>query len=273
MGNRTSTLLLLAVGIVLAGCDKGGTTAVVESPNEPPPLPPVESLTIDLSFFDRTGGGPDATRAAFGETRQNWTNAAVRVGVANAAVAFALAVPTATFAAAFQVGPVFDENTFRWHWRFMVEHGGLTYDGDLAGVIAGAQAAFEMRLSQASLGLTDFLWYEGVATLTGESGFWQFFHPEFPNESVGRIDWSNPSPHEWTLSFSATGNAENAGDVLTYQATGTVRLVTYVHASTGNAVEISWDAASGAGYIQADGYNDGAKSCWDGSQNDITCGG
>ncbi len=270
MRSRATTSLLLALCTALTGCTRGTPTSVAEVPNEPPPLPPIESLTIDLSFFDDAGGDAGVVSGT-DQTRQNWSNAAVRVGIANLAVVAALAVPVATWAAAMQETPVFDANDFRWHWYFSATHGGLTFEGDLSGIIAGAQAAFDMRLTQASLGLEGFLWYTGVAPLTGDEGVWQFFHPEFPGESVGRIDWAHPSPEEWTLSFSATGNAENAGDRLTYDVKGAGRLVMHVEASTGNVVEISWDAASGEGYIQADGYKAGAKSCWDGSQNDVAC--
>jgi hypothetical protein len=48
-------------------------------------------------------------------------------------------------------------------------------------------------------------------------------------------------------------------------------MVTYFDKSENSTLEISWDAATNAGYIIAPNYNNGQKSCWDNQLNDTTC--
>ena len=189
--------------------------------------------------------------------------------VTSADVIQALSLPVATLAAASQQTAVFEGA--RWHWRFVVAHGGHTYTGDLSGVTAGSQTSFEMRLSQPSLGLSGFTSYLGAAPANGGSGFWRFFDPRTAGGSAGRVDWSRPSDDAKTVAFSVVGDAANNGDILTYEVSGTDRRMRYVEFSTGDAVEVFWDAVTGAGHITADSYNGGAKSCWDGDQNDVAC--
>ena len=52
---------------------------------------------------------------------------------------------------------------------------------------------------------------------------------------------------------------------------GSDRSVSYFDASTGQAVEIGWDAITKAGWLIAPGFNGGLKACWDATLNDVAC--
>jgi len=269
MRARRRSATLLTIGIVLSACTTSeSATGSTDNLDMPPDLPPVESLVIDLSFFTGAEASGVGASSEASTTRDHWETATARVTTTSADVTEALALPVATLAAASQETAAFDGN--RWHWRFVVTHGGLTYDGDLSGITAGEQTSFDARLSQPSLGLSGFTWYSGAAPVTGDSGFWRFFNPR-SGASAGRVDWQRPSADAGTVVFSVIGDAANNGDVLTYEVSGTDRRMRYVEFATGNVVEVSWDESTGAGYMTADGYNGGAKSCWDGDQNDMVC--
>ena len=270
---RRQFVVALCAG--LAACVPGESTAPLSFPTEDAPaLPPIGALSIDVSYFtDAAASAANGNVNGSTGEGEHWSHARLRMAAADADVLTRLAVPVATWTAAATVTPTFDAVDRLWHWRFSVSHGGLTYEGDLSGVVAGNQASFRMKLSQASLGLDGFVWYTAVAPVTMDSGVWEFFDPQRPGDPVGRIDWTHPDPDVWTLRFLAAGAAENEGDVLDYEANGTSRRVRYDNASTGDFLEVFWDSVSGAGHIIADGYNGGAKSCWGDDQNDVPCPG
>lgn len=262
-GRRRIGMLVL-VPVLLSACkDSTGPDN-----GTPPELPPVASMRVDLSVFAQPGGAP---RVAAGMVGLNWTAAALRVGVANLGVSLVLAVPVATWAAAGSETPTVENG--KWQWRFSAQEGGATYGSHVTGYLDGSESVWEMRVTNSALGLDEFLWYDGRAALSGESGHWSFHDPAAGSGAeVGRIDWTHASESEWRVVFTNTNNASaDLGDLLTYESAGTARGVTFVNVSTGQTTEVHWDSVTKAGWLIAPAYNNGQKACWDGSLSDTTC--
>ena len=255
--------LMLAAGLLTAGCGDDPTGPEGAAPT----LPPVESMTFDLDQFT-SGGSPAAGVERQSTAGVHWAAAALSVAVANVAVVVHLAVPVATWRAAIQQTPVFEDG--RWHWRFSVQEGQNTYGGDLSGYAQDGEAIFEMRVTASPLGLSDFLWYTWRAEVLGTTGSWSFFDPVAPTTEAGRIEWEHPQADEWVVAFIATTGA-NVGDELGYHVAGASRTVTFFDASAGETAEVHWDEETHAGYIIAPGYNSGVKSCWNGLLQNTTC--
>lgn len=233
-----------------------------------PEMPPVASMQMDLSYFAQAGGEP----AASSMVGLNWTAAAIRVGVANLGVSLVLAVPVATWGAAAAQTPTVESG--KWHWRFSAQQGSATYGSHVTGYLDGAESVWEMRVTSSPLGLNEFLWFDGRARVDGESGYWAFHDPATNSGAdVGRIEWTHPAANTWTLRFTDTNGASvNLGDRLDYGVSGNARTVTFFDASTGQAVEVGWDAVLRTGWLIAPGYNNGQKACWDSALNDVACG-
>jgi hypothetical protein len=281
-------LALILSAATIAACSDSPSAPT----GQPPTLPPIGSLQADLTMFDgaaaaaaaRAGLSLSATSAAAWTTSAAATNsavganfitAAITAGIARAATIAVMAVPGATFAAATSAAPIFENGAF--HWRYSVQSGGATFGADLAGRGDGAESVWEMRISTNATNppLDDFLWYDGRALLTGQAGEWHIYDASQPSAHVEvlSIDWAHADPDSWTLAFTnVKPGSPDAGDVLTYEVDGALRLIRFFDASANTTAVIEWNHLTGTGSIHAPGYNGGVRSCWDGAQNNTTCG-
>lgn len=265
---RVLTLTLL---VGLTACDGDSTSPI--DPGPAPNLPPLTSMSGDFSLF----GAPTALAADFvpqsSMSALNFTNAAIRALAAQVVTVVGLAVPVATFGAAANSTPTFEDDN-RWHWRFTAVDGGQTYTAHLSGAVQGSAVAWDMRITSPTHAppLDEFVWYGGQGQVDRSSGTWTFYDPATPASSTGllRIDWTHTSAtdHSWEATALA---GPGSGDVFTATVDGNDRMLTYDDASEQTIVEIFWNAADGSGYLIAPNYNGGAMACWDTSQQDVAC--
>ena len=275
MCTRTRWMVLVALAAGLASCASDSTSP--DDPADPPPLPPLASMAVDFSLF--SGGGAGLAGAANassvgGVAGAHFSQAALRVFVAEIVAVVVLAVPVATFGAALQAQPTF--NAGAWHWQTSANTPRGTWAAHLSGTVQGSDALWEMRITSppsVSPALEDFLWFSGTSRRDGSSGDWRIFDGGAASGTeVLRLDWTNVSPQDHTLTINVTGaGGPDQGDYVTYDVEGSTRTVIFHDASEGNTVEIGWNATTGEGFIIAPGYNGGVKSCWDSAQNDVAC--
>lgn len=275
MDHRRSTVrraLPLAFLAALTACTSDSTAPL--DPGPPPELPPLTSMSADFSIFGTPNGLHAEPTANESASSLNFGNAAIRVLAAQVATVVVLAVPVATFAAAANSTPTFEDDN-RWHWRFTTVQGGHTYTAHLSGAVQGSTVGWDMRITSPTHQppLDEFVWYDGQGPLDRTSGTWTFYDPATPASSnaVLRIQWTHASAteHGWEATALA---GEASGDVFTADVDGNDRMITYLDASESAFMEIYWNAADGSGYLIAPHYNGGVKSCWDANQQDVACG-
>ncbi|NNM06553.1 MAG: hypothetical protein HKO65_15780 [Gemmatimonadetes bacterium] len=266
---RRAVTLALLVG--LAACDGDST-----SPNDPgpaPDLPPLTSMSGDFSIFGTPDPLAEGLAPKSSSSSLNFTNAAVRVLAAQVVTVVGLAVPVATFAAAANSTPTFEDDN-RWHWRFTAVQGGHTYTAHLSGAVQGSTVAWDMRITSPTHAppLDEFVWYEGQGQRDRTSGTWTFYDPATPaaGTAVLRIVWTHTSPTDHGWEATALAGAAS-GDVFTASVDGDDRMITYSDTSEQAFMEIYWNAANGSGYLIAPNYNGGVKACWDAGQQDVAC--
>ena len=267
--NRVISLALLAV---LTACTTDSTAPT--DPGAPPELPPPTSMSGDFSIFGTPGAGHAQLTPVASHSSLNFANAAIRVLAAQVATVVGLAVPVATFAAAANSTPTFEDDD-RWHWRFTTVQGGHTYTAHLSGAVGGSTVGWDMRITSPTHAppLDEFVWYGGQGRLDRTSGTWTFYDPATPASptAVLRIDWTHVSSTEHGWEATALAGVAS-GDEFTAGVDGDDRLITYRDASEQAFVEIYWNAADGSGYLIAPHYNGGVKACWDTNQQDVACG-
>lgn len=275
MRNHPSTIrraFVLALLAAFAGCTEDSTSPI--DPGPPPELPPLTSMSGDFSLFGASGAQQAELAHGASMSSQNFANAAIRVLAAQVATVVVLAVPVATFAAAVNSTPTFEDDN-RWHWRFTTVQGGHTYTAHLTGAVDGSLVDWDMRITSPTHNppLDEFVWYGGQGQRDRTSGTWTFYDPATPTSSnaVLRIDWTHVSAtdHGWEATALA-GVA--SGDVFTASVDGSDHMITYLDASKQEFMEIYWNAADGSGYLIAPHYNGGVKACWDSAQQDVVCG-
>lgn len=269
---KTFVYALIAAHIALFACSENPADPDAETA---PALPPVSSMSTDLSIFDNTTSLPKPNDAE--ATKLNFFNAATRVTIANAATIIVMAIPVAVFAKAVSTDPELKEDGY-WHWEYSETINGQTWQADLAGTLdlQTQESVWEMRITnaQANPALDKFLWYEGRAKLDNSSGDWHIYDPQSPDSQIEllQIDWSHPADDKATLEFtSKKPDIPENGDKLTYNTDGDSRSVSYFDNSNSATTLIEWSAATGEGSITAPDYNNGEKACWDAGQNDVDC--
>jgi len=268
--------ILMVTQLVGCGDDADDVTDAELTNSEAPPLPPDESMMVDLSLFDENVAmAPSAAAAA---TYKNFTNAVARVGVISSALVAAAATPAAVFAAARLNEPVEQEpNT--WLWSYSVEIDYVTFAAALTGVEKGTVTDWSMALSTDAVlyPVDDFVWYTGSSAGSNLSGSWQFFDMRTPDEQnpVLTFDWSvSPLQEEVKLTLeNVDSRADNdyLGDVLNYDLTISECSLAYEDASKGEVWDVRWNLETKDGSIKVPDYNDGEKACWNADKQDIEC--
>lgn len=266
-----SRVLIPALLMVFTACESDSTSPI--DPGPPPDLPPLTSMSSDFSLFGNPGAQQMGLTSAASQSSLNFGNAAIRVLAAQVATLVVLAVPVATFGAAANSTPTFEDDD-RWHWRFTTVQGGETYTAHLSGAVQGSAVDWDMRITSPTHQppLNEFVWYGGQGQRDRTSGTWTFYDPETPESSTAvlEIDWTHESStdHGWEATALA-GPA--SGDVFTASVDGNDRMIHYNDASEQAFMEIYWNAGDGSGYLIAPHYNGGAKACWDSNQQDVVC--
>lgn len=274
---RRSTRLVPVLGTLIAFL---AAAACESSPSEPgpdeaPDLPPLASMQADVSIFNAANQAAAIDASASSSVGIHFVTAAATVTLARAATVIAMTLPVAVFAAAASNTPVYDSGDDAFHWRYMVAAGGITFEADLSGYAMGVQSIWAMRVSRTgSSPLDDFLWYDGRANLDGTGGEWHVYDASAPSSGteILEIDWTHPNETSWSLTFTNVNpSAEQVGDQLVYEVDGELKTVRYLDASALAQIEIQWSTATGAGYIEAPNYNNGARACWDTNFDNAAC--
>jgi hypothetical protein len=264
--NNVFRALTLSAAILTACSDSNDS-----DPGEAPRLPSVNSMQADLGFFTQAASSNIPVAAAGGT---NFLAAAFSVSIANAVTTLVMAVPVATFAAAASQTPVFEDDAF--HWRYSTVVNGQSFGADLSGRGSGTNSLWEMRISASATNppLNDFLYYNGTATLSGESGTWHIFDAAQPsaNRELLRIDWTHTSATSWRVAFiNVTPGSSDNGDRLTYDVSGNARSVSFLDASAATTTVVEWNATTHTGSIQAPTFNAGVKACWGAQLENVSC--
>lgn len=267
-GSRPARTLAAAAVLSVAACSDSSGPA---DPGTPPERPAVASMQADLSLFATQSAvvGEQATAPG-----THFVAGAIAVTVARFWTGVVMAVPVATWAAAASDTPEFRDGA--WHWEYSATENGRTFAADLAGVVEGSESLWEMRVSASATNppLDNYLWYTGRAALAGSQGEWHIFDAALPatRTEVLAIDWTHPSTTLWTLTFTnvRSGSAE-FGDELYFESNGDQRTVRFTDSSAQTTSTVAWSHSTGAGWVQAPGYNGGVRSCWDSALQNVIC--
>lgn len=271
-----SVVLVLVLGL-FATLSWGCFGAEEEEAEAGPPLPPVSSMTMDISAFQsgKADGKADTTGP-----KANFNNAAVRVWWLNASIVTALTVPAATLAAALTVEPVFEDG--KWIYDFNVTSGGHTYQALLEGWFdGGLKEGIDLNISMTvtctacKTPLQDFVFYTGKFDTDGTNGYWQFFNPEITAEdkTFVKVDYEILDDTHRTLTFTnnRTDGDAKAGDIITYSIDGDTAHVSVHVEEEGLEYDAEWSISTTAGWLEIPDYNDGNRACWDASHLNVDC--
>jgi hypothetical protein len=255
---------------VLPGCTKNdsGTSA-----GDAPEVPPfAEILSTDLSLFD-TSNQPLGKTGDI-ETKNHFGAAVLAVLAANLFVLAAASVPVIATAATVNVDPTLEpDGKFHWNYNYP-SASNPQWSLELTAQVNVNAITWDMFVTSQipNPDLDNFRWYSGETNIAEETGFLQFYEQNLAGESrqTARADWDYEDETNKTLTF--LNNDQSGGkfnDQLMYSVVGDTVKVQYVDASEASTATVAWSRATGAGYIEADNYNNGVRGNWDENRDDI----
>lgn len=261
------SLLLIVIfsGVLfLNSCDK-------EDMNEPPVLPPIESLAMDFSAFS----DPSDTLVSK-KTLPNYTNwgvAFTNVAFWNLFISAKLAVPVFAYAEALKHTPVYLGDS-RWEWKYSITHNSTTFTASLqAERISNEEYSAEMFISSSG-GFTNFKWFEGTLRYDRTSAFWTMYESPLIPGALLTADWN----HNWetgegdiTYTNIKVGDPENESFIsyvvdplLAFDAKYMISL------STGQT-QIEWNMETLEGRIKSPWFKNSEWHCWNQYLHSISC--
>ncbi|MCI0495622.1 hypothetical protein L0Z72_11525 [candidate division KSB1 bacterium] len=271
---------IIALGVMLiflfglTTCDKEPTEP---NKNTAPELPPVQSMQIDLSYFHIN---PNQSLQKSATSKWNFLAAITTVSYINTFVIAASVAPSLVFATAMSQQPKLQDDA-KFHWIYSASDTILgkviAFEVDLVGWIdeTEQESVWEVYVSSNnhSPQLNHFLWYQGRSEIGNKKGWWLFHDDKSPDSLIDvlKVAWDLSDENDKELIFTnVTASSNEYGDYLKYGIEFSDRYLIFFDASENKTNTIYWNAETGAGFIEWQNYNNGAKSYWDENHNDIS---
>ncbi len=278
--NKIYHVLAALFLILVISCEKSDDSG---SESQAIDLPPFETMAFDFEDFstDPQSGKDIVAKAPNG----NWVFSRLVVGVWNTALFTTLAVPVASFEAAFAHDPEV-VGDLKWQWTYSVDGFTSEYTARLTGEIVGEEVLWEMYITKSGIDpFEEFLWFSGVSALDGNSGHWLLNEsPDRPDPML-RIDWERTGEevgsirYTWVRELDANENDDLFRDsYLQYgRQDGDYDSYFEAHAYDENLeafvdIRIEWNRTDYFGRVRAPEYFDDEEwHCWDGTGEDVLC--
>lgn len=261
-----SSIFLLFLTVIATSCSDDPASL---SSDQPPQLPPAESMNVDLSTFE----GNQKVQSEAAQSSENFAQAALRALVMKTVVDINLAIPRALLTAASETEAEFNEEG-EWVWSYTRNAGQETYEVRLVASQGGNNDVnWQFYVTNSQLSIDNRLFFDGTTNADGSQGTWTYYNlSSESNESVSEIQWEVTGEDQVSLRLDVTSDRfNNQGDYIEYSFDGTVKNAVYYNAGDDQTTELQWNEETKAGYIIAPNYNNGEQACWDANFEDISC--
>lgn len=229
-----------------------------------PVIPSAESMTIDISEFN------DNAKSNAGS---NFNNAVFRSGIAKLIIDANLFIPKVLINAAQDNNPELVAEG-EYQWRYSAENGEDDFSVLLTAEVDAEDDVewnFFVTTSATNPPLNNFLFFSGEAEYDGTEGSWRYFDSQ-TDGAVSEITWDIDNDGSVELDFSVLSDRNgNEGSEIEYDFDGTIKTLVYVDGSSEDITTIQFNTETNVGFIISPNYNEGVKSCWDESLNDVPC--
>ncbi len=270
----TPLLLILLLSSFLTSCKK--------DKDNPPALPPEESMTIDFSNFE-SGNKSAVAFSSKGVENSNWEFAALVAGYFRTMIAGTLAVPVYSFKLASGGTPVYIEDK-TWQWSYSVTLTGMTYKARLTGQIRSTDVQWKMYITgEGTGGFSEFLWFEGTSASDGSGGQWILNHSPRFNEPVLQIDWTLSGNTTGVIKYTWIRNLNDNRDADPFKTsyieygkqTGTFDSyysIFYFNGLAFSEMDVEWHSATHNGRVSSlSNFGDANWHCWNGNLVNVIC--
>lgn len=283
MKKLLSVLLTIAViNLMFVSCE-------IQEKDNPPEIPPYESMFTDFSQFKVNEEGEaiyvSNTKSTEEGTKLNYGFSALEVGFFNIVLVATLAVPVASFAASFNNQPEFLGDA-TWQWSYDVTGFAKTYKARLVGQIRSSDVLWQMYLAVEGVnGHPEFLWFHGTSDLDGNGGQWILNHSYQHQDAVLQIDWERDGDEVGEIKYTYVRELDNNGEVdkgngnyiEAGKIIGVLDAFYNIHIYNNEQqdfidVNIEWSTSEYNGRVMCpEFFKDPEWHCWDSFGYDIEC--
>ena len=251
--------LLLTVSVFAISCN------TTNSGDNPPQMPPAESMSVDISEMESAS---NKQRAKLAES--NFNTAVLASGIAKVILEANLAIPKALITAAQEEAYESIGNS-EWEWSYNTAANGQNFGVRLTATAnSNDNVTWNFYVTNSAAGLDNKLFFTGTSDYEATSGTWTYFALQSDQE-LSVVSWERT---ENTTSIELNVESDrnnNRGDSISYDFDGSVKTVVFTDVSEDETTTISYNSETLAGFIISPNYNEGAKSCWDENLNNTTC--
>lgn len=255
-----------ACTLLLSGCKKD------KDENKAPALPPQSGFVMNFSDLGKPN---DTLKSSFEATSfNNWGYSYLNVMGWNILLTVGLAVPVASYVAAFNNEAVYHADADNWTWSYLFTAGNIPYQAELTGTIVNDSVSWEMRISK-GIEFNNFLWYSGKSDISQTGGYWILKeNPSLPYNLL-KIEWNKHADNTADIRYTniRTGFNENGGYIF-YGTTLNAfdRFYNIYNKGLNNLTLIEWSSTQKNGHVKASHqYQNENWHCWDSNLTDIVC--
>jgi hypothetical protein len=262
-------VLICLLLFLMAACQKDENGTEIK---QAPQLPPEASMVMNFDDF----ADIDTTAYKSGLSFQNWGWSALNVGIWNAVIKVALAVPVAAFYESFNHEGIYNTETNKWIWSYNFIAGGAIHQASLHASIVPDGVHWQMYISKNNA-FSNFLWYEGTTNTANSTAVWhlnekpanlnEFLLIEYQKDlqsNIEQIKYTNVNP-----SSPGEGGYIQYGinNSLDYNA-----FYNIYHIEQDNMLNIEWSRTMKDGRVRDENrFGDLEWRCWDIDLQDIIC--
>ena len=269
LNNTYKYAAVLILGVFLISSCKDSASTV--NNDEPPQLPPVESMEMDFSTYENNQGSGNSVASQKGT---NFAQAAVRAFIMKTVVDVNLFIPRLLLEAASNNEAEFNEEG-GWTWTYSKMADGETYEVRLLATrTSDNEVSWQLFVTNSALNIDDKLFFSGTSSNDGTNGSWTYFNLQNSEqeEAVSEIEWNVENEEDISLRLEVVSDRNNnMGDFIEYSFDGTIKNAVYFNADEDETTELQWNVETNAGFIIAPNYNNGEQACWDENFANISC--
>jgi len=264
---RHLSLVLVVLGTLSAAwsCEK-------DKEEDPPELPPVESMLMDFSAFSEQPAGAKGTEATYA----NFLYSYATVGFWSLSATLVSALPVAAYGHALQQSPVYlGDQTWEWSFDFMLNN--VQYSAILTSErLSNEEFSMDMSIGLAAAPATAVKWFDGVVRYDHTHATWTIYKDG--TQPVLEIEWNKDFETEkadLTYTFVEQDHAQQGSYIMWDYNPGAGFDGAYNISLAEGMTTIEWNTETIKGRVMSMvQFQDEEWHCWDSKANglaDITC--
>jgi hypothetical protein len=241
------------------------------TPDQPPPVPSVQSMAIDLSLFDAEQSNSDAG--------ENFQEAAASIKSMQAIMSRSINLSVDLLANA-DTSEAAELSEGKWEWTIENDQpqGSLKSSVRLVAEQQGEdKIKWNVFLSSPVMQSNDQLFISGTTNNEVTEGIWTYHSfgraGQPGGQEIAELDWEieNNENKDVSMELSILAGSNFSGSGMDYHTNGPVRTIELDNEYDEGETTIEYDAETRAGFIISPDYNDGEKACWNSDLKNEAC--